>query len=132
MSTHNAMSRAWEQVTALTDLPVNDLQKRFGVTSLNANSLTERLLAANGFALRFERRDKEIEISACIVDDSLPKGRVPRNGFLPLKAMQTIHCCLNAAAVSKGRLATLLTALSTGFANSRILIQGEPARRNAA
>jgi hypothetical protein len=64
---------------------VKDLQKRFGVTNLNASSLTERLLAANGFALRFERRDKEIEISACIVDDSLPKGRVPKERIFAIE-----------------------------------------------
>jgi hypothetical protein len=74
---HNAMSRAWEQLIEITDLPVDMLRQRFGVASESANSLTQRLLSANKFALRFERRDKDGEISVSIVDDTLPKSRVP-------------------------------------------------------
>jgi hypothetical protein len=61
----------------ITDLPVDLLRQRYGVAVESANSLTQRLLSANKFALRFERRDKDGEIAVCIVDDTLPKSRVP-------------------------------------------------------
>jgi hypothetical protein len=74
---HNATSRAWERLTTLTDLPANDLRERYGVASVNPEP-TVRFLATHRSQslLRFQLRQKEI--SVCVVNDSLPKGRVPK------------------------------------------------------
>lgn len=78
MFVHNVVSRAWERVTALTDLPQEDLRRKYGVQVPfdGPTSPSERRVVAHGFGL-IMRLDGN-EISASIMNDSVPEGKLPK------------------------------------------------------
>src|SRR5712691_6622260 len=78
MFTHTSMSRAWQELTTLTDLSFDEIRSKYGVTWLNPASPIERLLTANGYILKFTLEEAEGEITLSIVNDSIPLGRLPK------------------------------------------------------
>jgi hypothetical protein len=77
MFSHNATSRAWEQLIELTDR-VAELRRKYGDVQMFSDSTKERRLVIREYTLRFERRDEEKEIAVSIVNDSLAKRKVPK------------------------------------------------------
>lgn len=76
MYRHNVASRAWEQLCALIDRPIEQLKESCVSAPLfNASNQKERLLCACGCLLTIRLGDTEI--SASITNESVPAGRLP-------------------------------------------------------
>jgi hypothetical protein len=77
MHVHNIVSRAWEQLTALTDRSQDEL-RTYGVQipfNGSASPVERRLVAhRNGLIIRLDGN----EILASVVNESVPSGKLPK------------------------------------------------------
>lgn len=81
IAANNALSSAWELMCGVTDLPADELRAKYGVARPlldGAASARERRLASRGNLLVVRLEAEDGEISASILNDSVPARRMPQ------------------------------------------------------
>jgi hypothetical protein len=78
---NNPLSGAWELICALTDAPEDELRESYGVARPllgGPGSVRERHLRVRGNLLVVRLEAEEGEISASVLNDAVPAGRMPK------------------------------------------------------
>ncbi len=81
IASNNAVSSAWELMCGLIDLPEDELREKYDVARPvldGSASARERRLASRGNLLVVRLEAEDGEISASILNDSVPAGRMPK------------------------------------------------------